>query len=145
MSEERFERFVSRDSRGVAVVKSDTPGAPLLAGRVARRPSAEITEVTAAPSRDVNKGDLVQSVAASAGLSREQAKLAVDGMIDAISGALANGRDVRLVGFGTFTLARRKASTGRNPRTGEIIAVKASAKPSFKAGKSLRESVSDVG
>ena len=145
MSEERFERFVSRDFRGVSVVKSDKPGAPLLAERLARRKLAAIAEVIEAPHKDISKGDLVQSVAASAGLSREQAKLAVDGVIEAISGALKNGQDVRLVGFGTFTLARRKASIGRNPRTGETIALKASAKPSFKAGKSLRDSISDLG
>lgn len=144
MGEERFERFVSRDFRGVSVIKSEVPGAPLLAGRAARR-QADLAKVSEASHRDVSKGDLVQSVAASAGLSREQAKLAVDGVIEAISGALKNGRDVRLVGFGTFTLARRKASTGRNPRTGESIVLKASAKPSFKAGKSLRDSVSDLG
>lgn len=143
MSEERFDRFVSRDFRGVAVVKGSTRGAPLLAGRVARRPSAEPSEVPEAPSRDVNRGDLVQSVAASAGLSREQAKLAVDGMIDAISGALKNGQEVRLAGFGTFTLARRKI-VGRNPRTGETMAVTTLGEPGFKAGKSLRESVSDA-
>jgi|GEM_PF-138554 len=144
MSEERFERFVSRDFRGVSVLKSDSPGTPLLAGRAALRIAEAKTEDDV-PHRDIGKGDLVRSVAASAGLSREQARLAIDGLFDAISGALKNGQDVRLVGFGTFSLARRKASIGRNPRTGEAIAVKAWAKPSFKAGKSLRASVSESG
>lgn len=143
MGEERFERFVSRDFRGVSVIKSETPGMPLLVGRLARRQAGtHVRNETA--HRDVGKDDLVQSVAASAGLSRKQAKLAVDGMIEAISGALKNGQDVRLVGFGTFTLARRKGVTGVNPRTGEILEVKEPAVPSFKAAKSLRASVSDA-
>ena len=144
MSEERFERFVSRDFRGVSVIKSDTSGAPLLAGRGVRR-QAQTSAEDDASHRGVSKGDLIQSVAAAAGLSREQARLAVDGVFDTISGALKNGQDVRLVGFGTFSLAKRKASIGRNPRTGEAIAVKASAKPSFKAGRSLKESVNNLG
>lgn len=144
MSKERFERFVSRDFQGVSVTKSEHGGAPLLAARLARR-KTEMSPGVDALNRGLGKGELVQSVAAAAGLSHKQAKLAIDGVLGAISGALKDGRDVRLVGFGTFSLARRKASVGRNPRTGETIALKASAQPKFKAGKSLRDSVSDLG
>ena len=62
-------------------------------------------------------------------------------MFDAISGALKKGDEVRLVGFGTFSVSKRKASTGRNPRTGEPMKIKASAQPKFKAGKGLKDAV----
>ena len=62
-------------------------------------------------------------------------------MFDAITGALKKGDEVRLVGFGTFSVTQRKASTGRNPRTGETMTIKASTQPKFKAGKGLKDSV----
>jgi DNA-binding protein HU-beta len=62
-------------------------------------------------------------------------------VFETISTALGNGDEVRLVGFGTFSVARRKASTGRNPRTGEPMKISASSQPKFKAGKSLKDSV----
>ena len=62
-------------------------------------------------------------------------------MTDAISSALAGGTDVRLVGFGTFSVANRNATTGRNPRTGEAIQIPASKQPKFKAGKALKQAV----
>lgn len=89
----------------------------------------------------MNKNDLVAAVANSTGLSKADAAKAVDGVIDSISGALANKEEVRLVGFGTFSVAHRKASMGRNPRTGEAIQIKASNQPKFKAGKGLKEAV----
>ncbi|AVM73438.1 HU family DNA-binding protein [Magnetospirillum gryphiswaldense] len=89
----------------------------------------------------MNKNDLVTAVAASAGLSKADAAKAVDGVFDAISGALAGGDDVRLVGFGTFAVSERAASEGRNPRTGETIKIPASKQPKFKAGKGLKDSV----
>ncbi|KAF0224879.1 MAG: DNA-binding protein [Rhodospirillaceae bacterium] len=89
----------------------------------------------------MNKNDLVTAVAASAGLSKADAAKAVDGVFDAISGALAGGDDVRLVGFGTFAVSERAASEGRNPRTGETIQIPASKQPKFKAGKGLKDSV----
>jgi DNA-binding protein HU-beta len=88
----------------------------------------------------MNKNDLISSVADSSGLSRGDATKAVEGVFDAISGALKKGDEVRLVGFGTFSVAKRKASTGRNPRTGEPMQIKASAQPKFKAGKVLKDS-----
>jgi DNA-binding protein HU-beta len=89
----------------------------------------------------MNKNDLISAVAESSGLSRNDAVKAVEGVFDAISGALKSGDEVRLVGFGTFSVAKRKASTGRNPRTGEAMEIKASAQPKFKAGKSLKDAV----
>ncbi len=89
----------------------------------------------------MNKNDLISAVAESSGLQRNDAVKAVEGVFEAISGALKSGDEVRLVGFGTFSVAKRKASTGRNPRTGEAMEIKASAQPKFKAGKSLKDAV----
>lgn len=89
----------------------------------------------------MNKNDLISAVADSSGLSRSDATKAVEGVLDAITAALAKGDEVRLVGFGTFATAKRKASTGRNPRTGEAMTIKASTQPKFKAGKGLKDAV----
>ncbi|MCB4859750.1 HU family DNA-binding protein [Sphingobium sp. PNB] len=89
----------------------------------------------------MNKQDLISAVAESSGLSKSDASKAVEGVFDAITGALKKGDEVRLVGFGTFSVSQRKASTGRNPRTGETMTIKASAQPQFKAGKGLKDSV----
>jgi len=89
----------------------------------------------------MNKNDLIGAVADASGLSRSDATKAVEGVFDTISGALAKGDEVRLVGFGTFSVAKRKASTGRNPRTGEPMTIKASSQPKFKAGKGLKDAV----
>ena len=89
----------------------------------------------------MNKNELVASVAEASGLSKADAGRAVDGVIGAITGALKSGGDVRIVGFGTFSVANRKATTGRNPRTGEPIQIKASKMPKFKPGSPLKEAV----
>jgi len=89
----------------------------------------------------VNKNDLVAVVADQTGFSKGDAVKAVDGVFDAISNALRQGDDVRLVGFGTFHVTRRAASDGRNPRTGEKIRIPASKQPKFKAGKGLKDAV----
>lgn len=89
----------------------------------------------------VNKNDLVSAVANSAGLTKSDATKAVDGVFEAITGALKGGDEVRLVGFGTFSVADRAASEGRNPRTGDKITIPASKLPKFKAGKGLRDTV----
>jgi DNA-binding protein HU-beta len=89
----------------------------------------------------MNKGDLIESVAGSAGLSKADAGRAVDAFIGSITGALKGGSQVSLVGFGTFTVKRRAARMGRNPRTGEAIQIKASNVPGFKAGKALKDAV----
>jgi DNA-binding protein HU-beta len=89
----------------------------------------------------MNKQELIGTVAETTGLSRSDASRAVEGVFDAISGALKRGDEVRLVGFGTFSCSRRKASTGRNPRTGEPMQIKASAQPKFRPGKVLKDAV----
>jgi DNA-binding protein HU-beta len=89
----------------------------------------------------VNKNDLISKVADSSGLSKADANSAVDAVIESIIGAMKSGDDVRLVGFGTFSVANRKASEGRNPRTGEKINIPASRQPKFKAGKGLKEAL----
>ena len=89
----------------------------------------------------MNKNELVASVAEASGLSKADAGRAVDAVIGSITGALKSGGDVRIVGFGTFSVANRKATTGRNPRTGEPIQIKASKMPKFKPGSPLKEAV----
>jgi DNA-binding protein HU-beta len=89
----------------------------------------------------VNKNDLIASVADSAGLSKSDASNAVDAVLQAITDGLAGGGEIRLVGFGTFSVANRAATTGRNPRTGEAIQIPASKQPKFKAGKALKDAV----
>jgi DNA-binding protein HU-beta len=87
----------------------------------------------------VNRNELVDAVAGKADLSKSAANKAVDAVFDAIAGALKGGGEVRLVGFGTFSVAQRAASEGRNPRTGEKIKIAASKQPKFKPGKRLRD------
>jgi len=89
----------------------------------------------------MNKQDLVSNVAETADISKTKAAAAVDAVIGAIKASLKKGDDVRLVGFGTFSVANRAATTGRNPRTGEPIKIPASKQPKFKAGKELKEAV----
>ena len=89
----------------------------------------------------MNKGELIDAVASSAGLSRADATKAVDGVLDSIQGTLANGGSVSLVGFGTFSVSDRAARSGRNPRTGETISIAATRVPKFKAGKGLKDAV----
>lgn len=89
----------------------------------------------------MNKNDLVGEVADKAKLTKAQAAETVDAIFDAITGALKAGDEVRLVGFGTFSVSKRKASTGRNPATGEPIKIKASNQAKFKPGKGLKDSI----
>ena len=89
----------------------------------------------------MKKSDLSSHVAAEASLSKVQASGVVDAVFSAISDALARDESVTIPGFGTFTTTLRAARQGRNPRTGESIAIAASKAPSFKAGKTLRDAV----
>ncbi|MFW2852168.1 HU family DNA-binding protein [Sphingomonas sp. TX0543] len=89
----------------------------------------------------MNKQELIAAVANASGLGKGDAGRAVEAVFDTISGSLKKGDEVRLVGFGTFAVSRRKASTGRNPRTGEPMTIKASSQPKFKAGKVLKDSL----
>jgi len=89
----------------------------------------------------VNKNELVASVAQISSLTKADASRAVDGVIQAITTTLRSGKEVRLVGFGTFLVTHRPAGEGRNPRTGEKIKIKASKLPKFRAGKGLKEAI----
>jgi len=89
----------------------------------------------------VNKTELIDAVAEGADISKAAATRAVDTMLDSISKTLANGSQVTLVGFGTFSVKARAARTGRNPRTGEAIDIPAANVPGFKAGKALKDAV----
>jgi DNA-binding protein HU-beta len=89
----------------------------------------------------MNKAELIDAVAESADLSKASATRALDAAIDTITAALKGGDQVTLVGFGTFSVRPRAARTGRNPRTGETIQIKASNNPGFKAGKALKDAV----
>ena len=89
----------------------------------------------------MNKNELINEVAKKADLTKAKAAEAVDAFIEAVEKSLKKGQDVRLVGFGTFTVVKRKATEGRNPRTGATIKIAASKQPKFKPGKALKEVV----
>lgn len=89
----------------------------------------------------MNKLDLIAEVAKNTGLTKTDATKATDALLDAVIAALKKGDEVRLVGFGTFSVASREATTGRNPRTGEEIKIAASKQPKFKAGKVLKDAL----
>jgi DNA-binding protein HU-beta len=89
----------------------------------------------------VNRNELVDAVAAAADLKKSEAAKAVDAVFDSITSSLKSGDEVRLVGFGTFSVTQRAASEGRNPRTGEKIKIAASKQPKFKPGKGLKDAL----
>ncbi len=89
----------------------------------------------------MNKSELIDAVADSADISKAAAGRAVDAMVDSITAALKKDDQVTLVGFGTFSVRTRAARSGRNPRTGETIKIKASKVPAFKPGKALKDAV----
>jgi len=89
----------------------------------------------------MNKQELIASVASSSKTSKSDVSKVIDTLLDTITKSLKKGQEVRLTGFGTFTTAKRKATTGRNPRTGQTIKIAASTSPKFRAGKSLKDAV----
>ena len=89
----------------------------------------------------MNKPDLVAKVAELSGLTKAEADKATDAVFTAITAALKAGDDVRLVGFGSFSVSARPAREGKNPRTGEKLTIAASKAPKFSAGKGLKEAV----
>ncbi|MCC7271624.1 MAG: HU family DNA-binding protein [Alphaproteobacteria bacterium] len=89
----------------------------------------------------MNKNDLVAAVAADTDLSKADAGKAVDSVLAVITQALKKEDEVRLVGFGTFSVTRRAASEGRNPQTGEKIKIAAAKQPKFRAGKGLKDAI----
>lgn len=91
----------------------------------------------------MNKSELVEAVAKKTDMTKAASQEAIEAIIECITKALKKGDEVRLVGFGTFSVAKRAASTGRNPRTGEAIKIPASKQPKFKAGKELKDTVNN--
>ncbi|MEO8460466.1 MAG: HU family DNA-binding protein [Dokdonella sp.] len=89
----------------------------------------------------MNKSELISSIADHAELSKADAERALEAFTKSIKKALKSGDSVSLVGFGTFTVRKRAARTGRNPRTGDTIKIKASKMPAFKAGKALKDAM----
>lgn len=89
----------------------------------------------------MNKSELIDSIATSADISKAAAGRTLDATIDAVKKAMKKGDMVTLVGFGTFYVGKRAARTGRNPRTGDAIKIKAAKVPKFRAGKGLKDAI----
>jgi DNA-binding protein HU-beta len=89
----------------------------------------------------VNKSELIDHVAKQADISKAAAARALDAVIGAVKTSLKKGHSVTLVGFGTFSVSKRAARAGRNPRTGEAIKIKAAKLARFKPGKALKDSI----
>jgi len=89
----------------------------------------------------VNKSELIDHIASKADISKSAAGEALEGTLEAITTTLKKGDSLTLVGFGTFSVGERSARTGRNPRTGEAIEIKASKNAKFKAGKALKDAL----
>ncbi len=90
----------------------------------------------------MNKAELIEAVAKETGLSKADAERAVNATTGTISKALKKGDTVQIIGFGSFSVAKRGARTGRNPKTGETLKIKATKVPKFTAGKGLKDLVS---
>jgi DNA-binding protein HU-beta len=90
---------------------------------------------------EVNKTELIEHIAKTADLSKAASARALDAMITAVKTNLKKGNTVTLVGFGTFSVGKRAARVGRNPRTGDAIKIKAAKVPKFKPGKALKDAV----
>lgn len=89
----------------------------------------------------MNKADLIDKIAASTGISKSNAAMAIDTMVDSVTAALKKGDRVTLVGFGTFALSQRKARNGRNPQTGAVIKIAARKVAKFTPGIELKKAV----
>ena len=89
----------------------------------------------------MNKNELVAAVAEEAGLTKVDAAKAVDAFVAYVTAALKKGEEIRLIGFGTFAVSKRAATTARNPRTGETVKVPAKKQAKFKAGKTLQDAL----
>ncbi len=89
----------------------------------------------------MNKGEFISGVADAAEMTKADAERAVEAVFKVVKKALKSGDSISLVGFGTFSVRKRAARTGRNPRTGEAIKIKASKVPAFKAGKGLKDAI----
>jgi DNA-binding protein HU-beta len=89
----------------------------------------------------MNKGELIEAVAAAADLTKADATKAVEAFIDTVTRTLQKGDQVAIIGFGSFSVKSRAARQGRNPKSGEPISIPASRVPGFKAGKALKDAV----
>ena len=89
----------------------------------------------------MNKAQLVEQLASDLSITKADCERVLDSTIEAIKKSVKKGEDVTLVGFGTFTRAKRKARTGRNPQTGEAIKIPASTVPKFRPGKEFKETL----
>jgi DNA-binding protein HU-beta len=89
----------------------------------------------------VNKAELIEHIANNAELNKAQAGRALDALVDAVRRTLKKGDSVSLIGFGTFAVTKRAARTGRNPRTGAPIKIKAAKIPKFRPGKGLKDAI----
>lgn len=89
----------------------------------------------------MNKSELIDAIASKSGLTKAQSAQALDATMESVKEELTKGGSISLVGFGTFSVKERAARTGRNPKTGEPLQIKASKVPSFKAGKGLKDAV----
>ena len=89
----------------------------------------------------MNKNELIASIAAATGLTKTDSTKALDAFINSVAKALKEGKEVRLVGFGTFGVSERAATTGRNPRTGETLTIPACKMVKFRPGKMLKDAL----
>lgn len=89
----------------------------------------------------MNKAELIEAIAKDADISKADAGRALDAVINSVTDTLTKGEQVVLTGFGTFVVRDRSARTGRNPKTGEAIEIKAAKVPAFKAGKALKDAL----
>ncbi|MHB1680932.1 MAG: HU family DNA-binding protein [bacterium] len=92
----------------------------------------------------MTKKELVDAMAKESNLSKIDSEKALNSFVNAVTGALKKGEEVKMVGFGNFSVMNRAARNGRNPQTGKTIQIKASKAPKFKAGKTLKDAVNVV-
>jgi DNA-binding protein HU-beta len=130
------------------VAKAATKAVAKSAGKAAVKASAKPAAKAAPKAKaskagglKVTKPDIVMAIAEQAGMSKAAAGAIVDGVFEMITNTLKKGGDVKIMGFGNFRVAKRKARKGRDPRTGEAVNIKASKAPRFSAGKALKEAV----
>jgi DNA-binding protein HU-beta len=128
--------------------KAAAKAAPKAAPKAAAKPAVKASAKPAAKAKGgkagglkVTRPDIVLAIAEQAGLSKAAAGAIVDGVFDIITTTLKKGGDVKIMGFGNFRVAKRKARKGRDPRTGDPVNIKASKAPRFSAGKALKEAV----
>ena len=89
----------------------------------------------------MNKNELISALAGATNLKKTQCSEVLQSFIDTVTNELKNGSEVKIIGFGTFKISKRKATTGRNPQTGAEIQIPASKQPKFSAGKALKAAV----